>query len=202
MGRYTGPKARINRRLGAMIFEDNGSLKASGNKPNPPGMASRRRKVTTYGQALTEKQKIRYYYGLRDKHLRRYFDKARRIEGNTGEQLLILCERRVDNVIRRAGFATTRPQARQGVAHGHFQLNGRTINTPSILVRPGDIVTVRKRSNLVRLYKDIVASSSSERTDWITFDPEALEAKVTTLPTYQDVSLQVDVGQVVAFLSR
>jgi len=152
--------------------------------------------------ALREKQKIKYYYGLREKQLRKYFDKARRMKGNTGEQLLILCERRLDNVIRRAGFTLTRPQARQGAVHAHFQLNGRTVSTPSIILRAGDVITVRNRPNLRKVYTSLVESSTTPQTDWIAFEPAALKATVTTLPSYQDVSLPLDVGQVVAFLSR
>jgi small subunit ribosomal protein S4 len=203
MGRYTGPKGRINRRLGTQVFENSGALKALEKRDYPPGMAQRRRKVSNYGLALSEKQKIKFYYGLRDQQLYKYFDKARRMKGNTGEQLLILCERRLDNVVRRAGFTATRPQARQGITHSHFQVNGVTVNKPSILVRPGDVITVRKRPNLRKMYEGILESSGSiQPTDWINFDAKELTAIVTTLPMIEDVSLPVDVGQVVAFMSR
>ena len=202
MGHYTGPKARINRRLGMMIFENAGAVRAAERKEYPPGMVTRRRKQSTYALALMEKQKIKYYYGLREKQLRRYFDKARRMKGNTGEQLLILCERRLDNVVRRGGLALTRPQARQGVAHCHFQLNGRTVRTPSIQVRPGDIIRVRNRPNLQSLYKGILDEGTPPQCDFLSLNPENLEIVVTALPTFEDVSLPVDVGQVVAFLSR
>ena len=202
MGRYTGPKARINRRLGAMVFENAGAVRAAERRENPPGMAPRRRKVSTYGLALSEKQKIKYYYGLRERQLRKLFEKARRAKGNTGEELLILCERRMDNVIRRAGFCVTRPQARQGAAHAHFQLNGRTVDKSSISVRAGDIIRVRNRPNLQAVYKELAESGNGSTADWINFDPQRLEATVVTLPQFEDVSLPVDVGQVVAFLSR
>ena len=202
MGHYTGPKGRINRRLGAMIFESSGAVRASERRDFPPGMAQRRRKVSNYGLALAEKQKIKYYYGLRDKQLRRYFAKARRLKGNTGEQLLVLCERRLDNVIRRAGFTLTRPQARQGAGHAHFQLNGKTVRMTSILVEPGDVVTIRNRPNLRMLYSGIIESSVVPQADWIVFDQQTLEATGTSLPSIEDVSLAVDMGQVVAFLSR
>jgi small subunit ribosomal protein S4 len=152
--------------------------------------------------ALSEKQKIKYYYGLREQQLRKYFAKAKRLKGNTGAHLLILCERRLDNVVRRAGFAATRPQARQGIVHGHFQLNGRTVTRPSIQVRAGDVVTVKNRPNLRQLYQQLAASGNHPGCNWISFDLEALKAIVTSLPTAEDVSLPVDVGQVVAFMSR
>lgn len=202
MGRYTGPKGRVNRRLGALVFESGGAVRAQERREQPPGMAERRRKQSNYGLALSEKQKIKYYYGLREKQLRRFFDKARHLKGNTGEQLLTLCERRIDNVVRRAGFCLTRPQARQGIVHGHFQLNGRTVHTPSILVRAGDVISVRKRPNVQKFYRELIEAGSAPPCDWISFDPQNLQAIVTALPAYDDVSLPVDVGQVVAFLSR
>ena len=202
MGRYTGPKARINRRLGFQVYEDAGARKAFDRRPQPPGPPARRRKVSNFGLSLIEKQKIKYYYGLREKQLRTLFDKARRMAGNTGENLMILCERRLDNVVRRSGMVLTRPQARQGIAHRHFQLNGRTVKTPSILVRPGDIVSVRNRPNLKRMYEGLAGSDVSQRAEWIAFDQSGPRATVTAAPDFGDVSLPVDVGAVVAFLSR
>ncbi len=202
MGRHTGPKARINRRLGAMIFESSGAVRAAERRDYPPGMSQRRRKPSNYALGLLEKQKIKYYYGIRERQLRRLFDAAKRLKGNTGEQLLVLCERRLDNVIRRAGFADTRPQARQGAAHGHFQVNGRTVTVPSIRVNAGDVISVRNRPNLKSLYSLLTDSGPANDTDWIEVDTDGLTATVTALPTSEDVSLPVDVGKVVAFLSR
>ncbi|REJ83291.1 MAG: 30S ribosomal protein S4 [Planctomycetota bacterium] len=203
MGRYTGPKARINRRLGFQIYENAGAIRAMERKPDPPGMVTRRRgKQSIYALALIEKQKIKFYYGFREQQLRKYFAKARRLKGNTGEHLMLLCERRLDNVVRRAGFALTRPQARQGIVHGHFQLNGRTVRRPSIQVRAGDVITVKNRPNLKKLYQELVESGGDPGCNWISRDSDELKAVVTSLPGMDDVSLPVDVGQVVAFLSR
>ncbi|MEZ6067432.1 MAG: 30S ribosomal protein S4 [Planctomycetaceae bacterium] len=202
MGRYTGPKARINRRLGFNVFESAGALRASERKPFPPGMAQRRRKATIYGLALAEKQKIKYYYGLRDQQLRKYFAKAKAAKGNTGELLMILCERRLDNVVRRAGFALSRPQARQGIVHGHFQVNGHTVTRPSIQVKAGDVITVKNRPNLKKVYKELIEGGNRQDCNWISFDAGEMKAIVTSLPAFDDVSLPVDVGQVVAFMSR
>ena len=202
MGRHTGPKARINRRLGAMIFESSGAVRSAERRDYPPGMSQRRRKPSNYALGLIEKQKIKYYYGLRERQLRRYFDAAKREQGNTGEQLLILCERRLDNVIRRAGLAETRPQARQGASHGHFQVNGRTVTVPSIRTNPGDVISVRNRPNLKSLYAAMLASGSANDSDWIEVDADNLTVTVTALPTSEDVSLPVEVGKVIAFLSR
>lgn len=202
MGRYTGPKGRVNRRLSTMVFENAGAVKALERRNTPPGMAERRRKLSTYGLALADKQKIKYYYGLREAQLRRYFDKARAQKGNTGEHLMVMCERRLDNVIRRAGFTVTRLQARQGVVHRHFQVNGKTVDKPSIFLKPGDVITLRKRPNLQKLYREIVEAGGRQPCDWIQFDSKALEARVMALPTGRDVSLPVDIGAVVAFMSR
>ncbi len=202
MGRYTGPKGRVNRRLGAMVFENAGAVRALEKRPSPPGMAERRRKLSTYGMALADKQKIKYYYGLREAQLRRYFAKAKAQKGNTGEILLVMCERRLDNVIRRAGFTVTRLQSRQGVVHRHFQLNGKTVNKPSIFVEVGDVITIRPRPNLKKMYRELVDSGSRQQIDWVSFDPKDLEARVTALPTARDVSLPIDILQVVAFMSR
>jgi small subunit ribosomal protein S4 len=202
MGRYTGPKGRVNRRLGAMVFENAGAVKALERRDKPPGMAERRRKQSTYGLALADKQKIKYYYGLREAQLRKYFEKAKAKKGNTGELLMVMCESRLDNVVRRAGFTVTRLQARQGIVHRHFQLNGRTVDKPSMFVRPGDVITLRKRPNLAKMYREIVEGASRQPVDWIQFDGKDLEARVMALPTARDVSLPIQIGAVVAFMSR
>ena len=162
MARYTGPKARVNRRLGTLVYESSGACRAAERRATPPGMHTRGRRPSNYGLALMEKQKIKHYYGLGERQLRRYFDMVSSKKGNTGEMLLALCERRLDNVIRRAGYVRTRPQARQGVAHGHFQVNGVKVDKPSFLVRPGDVITVRNRKNLLVLYRDIVAAAGAD----------------------------------------
>ena len=151
---------------------------------------------------MREKQKIKYYYGLRERQLRRYFDEARRLPGNTGERLMVMCELRVDNIIRRSGLTRTRLQARQGVVHSHFQVNGRTVDIPSMLLKPGDVVRVRNRHNLQKYYLELASGSTSEKCDWLSLDEKSLEVRVTGMPTASDVSLPVDVGQVVVFLSR
>jgi small subunit ribosomal protein S4 len=202
MGRYTGAKGRVNRRLSTMVYESAGAIRAAERRETPPGMYGRRKKMTTFGAAFAEKQKMKHYYGMREAQLRRYFELARKTKGNTGETLMLLCERRLDNVIRRAGFVHTRPQARQGIVHSHFQLNGRTVSTPSIIVNAGDVITVRNRPNLQSVYTVNVESGTLPRCDWISFDPSSLKAIVTSLPGATDISLPVDVGQIVTFMAR
>lgn len=202
MARYTGPKARVNRRLGALIYETSGASKALERRPNPPGMHTRGRRPSNYGAALQEKQKIKHYYGLGERQLRRYFEKVTHKKGNTAEELLLLCERRLDNVVRRAGLASSRPQARQGIVHGHFLVNGQKVTKPSFILRPGDIVSVRPKEKIQNVYRAISTESATEPVDWLTSDPETLSATVQGLPAAADISLPVDGNIVVEFLSR
>jgi small subunit ribosomal protein S4 len=202
MSRYTGPKARVNRRLGLAVFESAGALKAMDRKPNPPGMQPPPRKLTEYALAMREKQKIKFYYGLHERQLRKLYDLASRGKGDTGRTLLTLCERRIDNVIRLAGLAKTRPQARQGVAHGHFLLNGRAHDIPSATVSAGDVIDVRRKPHLGELYLAIRSEIDGPIADWLAFDPETLRIIVHRLPTSEDVTLPVDVQLVVELMSR
>ena len=202
MARHTGPKARINRRLGAQIYESAGAVRAHDRRDSPPGMRTRIRRPSNYGIGLMEKQKIKHYYGLGERQLRNYFDKAGRQKGNTGENLMLLCERRLDNVVRRAGFTKTRPQARQGIVHGHFQVNGVKTSSPSFRVRAGDVITIRPRKNLQVVYRSQMEESQSESMEWLAVDAETCRATLQGLPGPSDVSLPVDVNVVVEFLSR
>jgi small subunit ribosomal protein S4 len=202
MARYHGPKARVNRRLSMLVYESAGAVRALERRDTPPGMHPRGRRKSNYGTALTEKQKIKHYYGLGERQLRRYFDHAVRGIGNTGQTLLLMCERRLDNVVRRAGFTKTRPQARQGIVHGHFRVNGVKVTKPSYQLRAGDIVEVKGRENLKNVYRGVIANNSPQPLEWIAFDSENLKLTVLSLPTSTDISLPVDANTVVEFLSR
>lgn len=202
MARHTRPKARINRRLGALVYESSGAKRAWERRESPPGMHVRAKRPSNYGLALYEKQKIKHYYGLGERQLRRYFDIASRKKGNTGQNMMILCEQRLDNVIRRSGLTKTRPQARQGVVHGHFQVNGIKVTKPSYQIRPGDVITVRNRENLLIFYRVMAEGNSTDAPDWVTYDPETLRVTLLGAPGPSDISLPVDVNMVVEFLSR
>lgn len=204
MARYTGPKGRVNRRLGTMVYENGGASRAMERRgTQPPGMHIRPKRPTNYGRALAEKQKIKHYYGLGERQLRRYFEIASRMKGNTGENLLVLCENRLDNVIRRVGLAQTRPQARQGVAHGHFRVNGVKVDKPSYQLRPGDVITVRATENVLGLYRRIIATGvEGQGVDWATLDSDTLTVNVVGAAGPADISLPVDGNVVVEFLSR
>jgi small subunit ribosomal protein S4 len=165
-------------------------------------MHTRGRRPSNYGLALVEKQKIKHYYGLGERQLRRYYARAAKQKGNTGQQLLIFCERRLDNVVRRAGYTRTRPQARQGVTHGHFQVNGVTVTKPSYILRAGDVITLRARPNLLTLYRSVSQDAGGEPPGWVALESDTLRATVQGLPGPEDISLPVDVNVVVEFLSR
>ncbi|HBE68178.1 MAG TPA: 30S ribosomal protein S4 [Planctomycetaceae bacterium] len=202
MARYTGPKARINRRLSMLVYEGSGASRAYERRDAPPGMHPRPRRTSNYGTALAEKQKIKHYYGLGERQLRIYFDKASAAKGNTAENLLLMCERRLDNVVRRAGFTKTRPQARQGIVHGHFRVNGVKVNKPGFILRAGDEIELRDRENLKNLYRGVIANNPPQPLDWLSFDSENFKATVLSVPTENDISLPVDGNIVVEFLSR
>jgi small subunit ribosomal protein S4 len=202
MARYTGPTTRINRRFGMSIFPPS---KAQDRKPHPPGQHGPRlrRKVSDYSMGLNEKQKLRYLYGLTEKQFRRTFDRAKSTRGVTGEIFLSLLETRLDAVIYNIGFAKTRRQARQFVAHGHIKINGIKVDIPSYQVSAGDVVEVRETTSSRQL-----ATRSLEDTRirtvplWITRNDDALKATINRLPIGSDIEPGVNVQLIVEFYSR
>ena len=203
MGHHVGPKARINRRLGVEVYDSSGALRASHRRIFPPGQhGQRRRRPTDYGKALVEKQKICHYYGLNQRQLKRFYHLAKKMPGNTGDNLLILCERRLDNVVWKAGFTRTRQQARQAVAHGHVSVNGKKTDIPSFLVGPENVVQVRKRDNLTKLYGTLVEEVDRPQPAFLAVEKKDLLIKMIRHPDKDDVGLPVNVNQVVEFLSR
>jgi small subunit ribosomal protein S4 len=163
MSRYTGPRARISRRLGTNIFDTRGEAAALEKRPYPPGVHGRTRRRgnnnTEYLFQLQEKQKARYSYGLTERQFRRVYEEASRRPGVTGENMLRFLELRLDNVLYRAGMGATRPQARQFVSHGHVNVNGKRVNVPSYRVRKGDVVEIRSASRnnpIIQWNKDVL----------------------------------------------
>jgi len=185
-----------------LVYESAGAVRALERRDSPPGMHPRPRRTSNYGTALSEKQKIKHYYGLGERQLRRYFGVASAAKGNTAQNLLLMCERRLDNVVRRAGFTKTRPQARQGIVHGHYRVNGIKVNKPGYILRAGDVIEVRGRENLKNLYRGVIANNPPIPLDWVSFDSEEMKATVLSVPTSTDISLPVDGNIVVEFLSR
>lgn len=171
---------------------------------SPPGMHQYRRgKASEYAIRLREKQKVKRFYGIFEKQFRKYYDIASRRAGNTGDTLMSLLERRLDNVVTRLGFALSRPQARQFVRHGHVLVNGRKVDIPSYLVRPGDVISVKNREHSKNLAAGNLADHSVQVPDWLdraASDPP--EGRVSRLPSVQDVGLPVTPQLIVELLSR
>lgn len=203
MARYTGPKTKISRRYGVLL---GGSARAFENKQYPPGMhgpKGARRKISEYGTALAEKQKLRFQYGVLERQFRRYFEMASRRRGITGVILLQLLETRLDNVIYRMGFAKTRPAARQLVSHGHVSLNGRKTNASSAVLKIGDTVTIKDKANSQRLVqRGLEQTQIVEPPSWLLVDKEAMTGKVMSIPTRDEINPVVNEQLVVELYSR
>ncbi len=162
-----------------------------------------RRKISERGLQLQEKQKVRHTYGVLERQFRRFFAEAERLPGVTGENLLALLERRLDNVIYRLSFAASRAQARQLVRHGSFSLNGRKTDIPSCLVKPGDVITWRERSQKSEYYKQLAKQTESITVpDWLELDTQNLVARVLSSPTISDVETRFNETLIVEYYSR
>jgi len=162
----------------------------------------RRRRLTEYAIRLREKQKVKRHYGVFERQFRRYFEEADRLPGNTGENLLILLERRLDNVVARAGFAMGPAHARQLVVHGHITVNGRKVDIPSYQVSPGDVIGVRDRETSKKLVKEALETMRTSPPSWLQVDSENLIAKVVNMPTRDEVPIPVKEQLIVEFCSR
>jgi len=207
MGRYTGPKCRLCRREGVKLFLKGDrcfSPKcALSKRPYAPGQHGRyRRRATQFAIHLREKQKAKRIYGVREAQFRRYVELAKKKKGVTGEALLKILERRLDNVVYRAGFAYSRDQARQLVSHGHFLVNGRHLNVPSYLVKEGDSVEVRPQSK--DKLRELVKAASERRSppSWLQRDLETLRIQVTSEPQLEDLDQSIETSLIVEFYSR
>jgi small subunit ribosomal protein S4 len=205
MARYTGPRAKLCRRFGENIFGVAKYDRILGKRKFPAGQHGKnlRRKLSDYGIHLKEKQKLRYTYCLLEKQFRNYFFKAAKMSGVTGDNLLLLLERRLDNVIYRMGFATTRMQARQFVNHGHFNVNGRKVDIPSQLLKAGDIVEVRPTSRGMKMLVEAMErTESSSPYSWLSVDKENMRGQFTAIPAASEIPNTVDLRLIVEFYSK
>lgn len=201
MARYKGPMTKVCRRLGFLVSRSSGVAKAYAKRETLQG--GFRRKTSEYGQRLIEKQKLRYYYGCSEKQLKKVYRDAAKLGGNAGLNLLSLIERRLDNVVCNARFGRTVADARQLIAHGHVTLNGKKMDIPSCRLSEGDVVGIRnKKNSRERVANSIASVGDYEIPEWLAVDDEALTAKVTRLPTSEDVRCPVDVQKVIEFYSR
>ena len=168
---------------------------------NPGGQ--RRAKKSEYATQLTEKQKVKFVYGIQEKQFRNYYEKASRMAGNTGDELLTFCERRLDNVVYRLGFANTRRQARQLVNHGHFTVNGNRVNIPSYLIKAGDVIAVSEKASSNAFFKALKeADAFVAAPKWLDRDKNTLQGKVVALPTKADIDFDIAVHLIVELYSK
>ncbi len=208
MARYTGSVCRLCRREGTKLFlkgEKCFSQKcAVGKRPTPPGQhgQARQRKMSEYGVQLREKQKARRAYGLLEGQFFRTYERATTMKGITGENLLQLLERRMDNVIYRTGFAASRPQARQLVLHGHFLVNGQKVDIPSYELDLNDVITVRQASKEMELFKVAREGASRIVPKWLTVNADELTATVSALPARDDIDFTLQENMIVEYYSR
>ena len=175
-----------------------GLAKSSQRQPKRSG-----RKVSEYGMQLKEKQKAKFIYGVLEKQFRAYYDKAKTMPGVTGENLLGLLERRIDNVVFRLGLASTRRQARQLVSHGHITVNGKRLDIPSALIKVGDVIGVKEKSRGTALFKEIAESKNALNVPaWLTADIQNLSGSVTRFPNRDEIDIPVDEQAIVELYSR
>jgi len=209
MARYSGPVCRLCRREGMKLFlkgERCYTEKCAIEKRNfPPGQHGKRRaaKLAGYGLQLREKQRVKRIYGVLEDQFRLYFESAERQRGITGEILLQLLERRLDNVVYRLGLATSRPQARELVRHGHFAVNGRNVNIPSFLVKAGDGVGVKARSQKNPTIQHAMEEVKGRGVpEWLQLQPERFEGRVVSLPTRAQINLPIQEQLIVELYSK
>lgn len=210
MARYTGAVCRLCRRSGEKLFLKGARCftpKCSIDKrPKPPGQAGagkRRRRFSDRALQLREKQKARYTYGTLERQFHKSFTAAEKQAGITGENLLVLLERRLDNVVYRLGFADSRAQARQIVLHGHITMNGKKVNVPSALVKEGDTIAWREGSQKTEYYKQLAENIESKQVlGWLSLDRQTLVGQVISLPTPDQVDARFDGKAVVEYYSR
>lgn len=199
MARYTGPKAKVNRKFGEPVF---GNIKSK--KTTPPGEhgGSRRRRASEYGNQLREKQKAKYTYGVLERQFRNYYKKASRMSGVRGEILLQLLEQRLDNVVFRLGLAKSRAAARQLVGHRHIVVDGRVVNIPSYSVQPGQVVGIRERDKNLEVIREAVQSLGHNQYSWLSWDPAAQAGTFLHVPERADIPENIVEQSIIELYSK
>lgn len=211
MGKYIGPKEKLSRRLGVNLGlkpeRSFGPKSAFLRRAYPPGIHGqgrrRRRSVSDFSLHLSEKQKVRFSYGISERQLSRYFTEAKKSKGATGERLFELLERRLDNSVYRLGLAPSRSVGRQLVSHGHFQVNGKRVKTPSYSVSKGDVVSIRPNSQAIGQFKELAQRLKNYKPpSWLSIDKEKFEGKVTAAPAPDEAGAPFDMQLVIEYYSR
>ena len=201
MARYTGPSTKIARKFGEPIYGADKDFEKRNYPPGQHGAARKRaRKSTEYSHQLKEKQKVKYMYGILERQFRNTYDKACRMEGQKGENLLLLIESRLDNIVYRLGIAPTRAAARQIVRHCHITLNGAVCNIPSAQVKAGDVIAVRERSRSLEVIQNSVASA--KKYSWLEFDAKTLTGKFLNLPVRAEIPENINEQLIVDLYSK
>lgn len=199
MSRYTGPSWKISRRLGFSINENGKELVK---RPYGPGQHGQgRKKVSEYGTQLKEKQKVRFMYGLTEKQFRRTFDRAGKVQGIHGDNFIFLLESRLDNLVYRAGFASTRRQSRQLVNHGHILVNGKKVSIPSYTVKIGDKISFREKSKNLSIVKEALETQVTTL-PFVTTDKTKMESVFERLPEMKELNQEIKPHLIVEFYSR
>ena len=207
MARYTGPTLRLSRREGTDLYLKSGirAIESKCNMDSPPGVAAgaRRGRLSDYGLQLREKQKVRRMYGVLEKQFRNYYKKAASSKGNTGENLLSLLEKRMDNVVYRMGFGSTRAEARQMVSHKAFKVNGEVVNIPSYQMQAGDEVQVRdNKKGHLRIAAALKIAATREDCDWLEVDEANLKGVIKSVPDRTDLSTEINENLIIELYSK
>jgi small subunit ribosomal protein S4 len=200
MARYTGPTTKIARKFGEPIFGADKDFEKRNYPPGQHGLAAKRKKSKEYGTQLKEKQKVKYMYGVLERQFHNTYNKASRMSGQKGENLVLLLESRLDNVVYRLGIAPSRAAARQLVSHRHITLNGTVCNVPSAFVKAGDVVAVRERSKNLEVITASVASAT--KYSWLEFDAQTLTGKFLNTPLRADIPENINEQLIVDLYSK
>ena len=200
MSRYTGPAYKKSRRVGISTLENGKDL---AKRPYAPGQHGngRKGKLSNYGIQLVEKQKLRFIYGISEKQLKKAFERASKLQGIHGENILKLLESRLDNIVYRMGIASTRRAARQFVNHGHINVNGKKVDIPSYTVKPGDVISVRENSKEHKAMKETL-ENINRNVEYVSFDKNKLEGTYLRYPERSELSQDVNESQVVEFYNK
>jgi small subunit ribosomal protein S4 len=204
MARYTGPKVKISRRLGVNIFENEKGSKALNKRPYPPGEhgRSRRRQPSEYLLQLQEKQKAKYIYGVLERPFSNLYKEASRQKGVTGENLLRMLEQRLDNIVFRAGWGSTRPQARQFVGHGMVNVNGKRVDIPSYRVRKGDVISLRDKPRQMIVIRHNLDTLDRLKPAWLEVGDDGFQVTVLDLPTREQIDVPVREQLIIELYSK
>ncbi|MCG7532254.1 30S ribosomal protein S4 [Psychrobium sp. MM17-31] len=206
MARYLGPKLKLSRREGTDLFLKSGvrAIDSKCNIEQVPGVhGARRTRLSEYGIQLREKQKVRRMYGVLEKQFRNYYKDAARLKGNTGENLLVILEGRLDNVVYRMGFGSTRAEARQLVSHKAIMVNGKVVNIPSYNVKPSDVISVREKSKKqARIAASLELAAQREPSAWVEVDTTKFEGTFKRLPERSDLSAEINEQLIVELYSK